>query len=412
MKPVAWTSLFVLSSLALLAWADVLTPTSFRYPGGEPDFLASGKVLAAWNPTDPKAVLAPGLKVMFFGHPAGCRAGTANGPTVSAGNPRLAHAEELTGVKPGAEGWTWSPGGDTPDCETGVHKQAGDSFVVVNRQPGKGGIGLFTYTGRDAGGRDPFFQQFDAGGQNGQGANAHINGTFVVFRFGWQGKDRIVPWGGAGADAQPALVLRSLQSVVRVAVTPGSNREVVQAKQQMTFTVINRECFRTIGGPGRLCQVQYLMNTAVYRAGVIDWDAEKWFRDATVWFDPAQGGMPIVHGPVPEAGRTAQDASSRADLYTSLGAPTQHREFEDQAFAVRVSFAQLKNALRVATAARLKRQPSEITDAELRNEFGARWDDPAEWALLSVDFSQEVYNPSRERRAFIGGRLTDLTVGS
>ena len=153
------------------------------------------------------------------------------------------------------------------------------------------------------------------------------------------------------------------------------------------------------------------MNTAVYRAGVVDWDAEKWFKDAAVWFDPAQGGMPIVRGPVPEAGRTAQDASSRVDLYTSLGAPTQHREFANQAFPVRVSFAQLKNALRVAIAARLKQHLGEITDAELRKEFGARWDDPAEWSLLSIDVSQEVHNPSRERRAFIGGKFSDLSVG-
>jgi hypothetical protein len=407
-----WICASLLICSALPAGADVRTPTSFRFEGGTPAFLASGKVYAAWNPTDAKAVLAPGLKIMFFGRPAGCQANSANGPTAPAGNPRLAHAEELTGLRFDPEGWTWSPSGDTPACEEGVRKTAGDSFVQVNRQDARGGIGLFTYTGRDIAGRDPFFQQFDRGGQNGQGANAYINGTFVVFRFGWQGNDRIAPWGGPQDGGEPALVFRSVQSVIRVAVTPGGSGEVVQAKQQMTFTVINRDCFRTIGGPGRLCQVQYLLNTAVYRAGVTDWDAEKWFKDATVWFDPAQGGMPIVHGPVPASGQTARDAASRVDLYTSLGAPTQHREFDRQLFSVRVAFSQLKNALRVATAARLKRPVSEIGDVDLRSEFGARWNDPAEWSLLSVDCSQEVHNPTRERRAFIGGHVTELSLGS
>ena len=53
MKIIRWTSTFVLSSLALLALlarADVQTSTSFRYLGGVPDFLASGRIFAAWNP--------------------------------------------------------------------------------------------------------------------------------------------------------------------------------------------------------------------------------------------------------------------------------------------------------------------------------------------------------------------------
>ncbi len=400
-----------LSLLATPVLADIQTPTSFRYAGGAPDFLTSGKVYAVWNARDPQKVLAPGLKVLFFGQPKGCRAGATEGPTAGKGNPRLVRAEELTGVKPDPDAWSWSPSSDTPDCESGARKKVGDSFVLISRHKAKGGIGLFTYTGKDAGGQDPFFQQFEAGGQNGQGANAFINGTFLVFRFGWQGEGRIMPWAGERDSADPALVFRSIQSVVRAVVTPGSSREPVQAKQQMTFTVINRACFRAIGGPGKLCQVQYLMNTAVYRAGVANWDSEKWFKDATVWFDPAQGGMPIVHGPVPANGQTARDAASRVDLYKSLGEPSQHGEFDDKAFAVSVTFAQLKNALRVATAARLKRPVPEIGDAALSAEFGARWSDPNEWALLSIDFSQEVHNPSRDRRAFIGGNLTELSVG-
>lgn len=391
--------------LAGSAFADLRGAPSYRYDGGLPDFVRSGKVYAVWNARDPKAVLAPGMKVLFFGSAEGCRADVTEGPVNGRGNPRLAQALQLTGVEVGPASMAWSPSGATEQCDELARGRAGDSFVILEPSA-RGGVGLFTYTGRDADGRQPFFQPFAAAGQNATDANAHIAGTFVAMRFAWQGPERITPW------ASGVLELRSVQSVVRAVVTPGGAGEVVQAKQQVNLTVINRACFRAFGGPGKLCQVQYLLNTAVMRAGVKDWDAEKWFRDASVWFDPAQGGMPIVHGPVPAAGKMAVDAASRLDLYSSAGAASQHAEFSDQTFVVRITQAQLHNALRVATAARLKRPAAAVGDAELAAEFGTRWNDAAEWSLLSVDVGQEVHNPTRERRAFIGGNFRLLQVGS
>jgi hypothetical protein len=395
--------------VAASAFADVRNASSYRYDGGVPEYVRSGMVYAVWNARGAKAVLAPGMKILFFGTADGCRADAADGPTADRGNPRLAYALQLTGLRGGRGSVAWSPSGATDQCEPAARGKAGDSFVQLEPRQGEGGgFGLFTYTGRDAEGRAPFFQPLLASGRNSTGVNANIAGSFVTFRFAWDGADRITPWAGN----EGALELRSMQSVAREVVTPGRGGEVVQAKQQLNLTVINRACFRTIGGAGKLCQVQYLLNTAVYRAGVTDWDAEKWFKDARVWFDPAQGGMPIVHGPVPAAGKAAFDTASRLDLYTSAGAASQHAEFKDLTFVVRVTLAQLHNALRVATAARLKRPVATVGDGELAAEFGARWNDAAEWSLLSVAVGQEVHNPARERRAFIGGNFRTLSVGS
>jgi len=395
--------------------AQTLTGSSFHYQGGKPSFVASGKVFAVWNANDPKSMLSPGLKVTFFGQADGCKDDAFNGPVVAKGNPRLAHAQELTGLAldPGDK-LVWSPSGDSDQCGADAHGKVGDSFVHLNTDPARGGIGLFSYTGRAAGGRAPFFQQYDESGRKNTGANAFINGTFVVFRFDWDQTQQIAPWsGGTGPD--PTIEFRTVQSVARADVPerlpPGGGNRPAQAKQQMVLALINRHCFAEGGGKDKLCQLKYLFNVAVFRTGVRSLQAEKWFQDAGVFLDPAQGGIPIVHGPLVAAGAAVYDKRSRAPLYTSVGSPSRNEPFTDQRFAVRVSFSQLKNALRTIASVRDKQPPERIGRESMVAHFGERWDDPKEWLVLSVNVSQEVSNPYRLERAFIGGNVREIYAG-
>ena len=408
---------FVLCLVMASQWAnaDAWTSWAYRYDGGIPDFITEGRIFSAWNARNASDVLSPGVKVMFFGRADACDFDAANGPTVTYGNPRLEHSLGLTGVNfDPVHGLTWTPGGNFHKCSPSARGKAGDSFVHLNPDIDKGGVALFTYTGRDVDGRLPFFQQYDVTGKNNTGVNGFINGTFFVLRFSRNDRERIAPWSGQGSGRDPVIEFRSVQSVVRAvvpAVTSSSPKKAAQSKQQIMFTLLNRDCFRKMGGPGKLCQLQYVLNTAVYRTGVLNWDEVQWFKQPQVWFDAAQGSVPVVRCPLPAKGETARDARTGAALYTSVGEATQHVTFRDKAFGIRISFTQLKNALRAATAGRLKKDGQHTTDADVRAEFGERWDDPQEWTLLSVNAGQEVYNPSRERRAFIAGNFRSLSIG-
>ena len=95
----------------------------------------------------------------------------------------------------------------------------------------------------------------------------------------------------------------------------------VQAKQQMMATFLNRDCMNEL--TGKPCQIQYLFNTAIARSGVTDWSAVSWFQNGGVWFDAAQGGIPIVDGPIFASGKTTADAKSKLPLFVSQGSATQ-----------------------------------------------------------------------------------------
>ncbi len=327
-----------LSLMATTTGAESLSSTAFQYKGGQLGYLERNEVYSAWNANDPSSVLKPGMKVMFFGRAEGCDLRAANGPVKNQGSVKFSHALDLTGIPlaPEGKGQRWTPSGNTEQCDESVREQVGDSFAHVNEDPENGGIGIFTFTGPDQKGQRSFFRQFDKSGKNGTGANANIEGTFVVFRFDWQKGNTVRPWaGGVKPDEQRKAEFRTVQSVAVVSVgdeVAGRGDEPVQAKQQFIAAFINRACFQSGGGKKGLCQLQYLFNVAVYRAGVTDWDTVKWFKNAGVWMDPAQGGMPVVHGPIGRRGETSQYQGSGIELYTSLGEPSQHDIFKDKTF--------------------------------------------------------------------------------
>ncbi|MBT9596200.1 MAG: hypothetical protein IV094_09480 [Vitreoscilla sp.] len=372
---------------------------------GALDRLSGGTALfAAWNPSDPNTALKPGMKVMFFGAGRGCSAGT-QGPLTALSDDRLAVLSNLTlmpaaAAKPALR---WTPAGDADGCDAEARTRSGASAVYLNADDSNGAVGMLTTSGTQDDGAAPFFGPYGTAGQNGGGANAHITGTFVNFRQAWSAADPLQPWAGTAAAR-----VRSAQSMGAFQLD-AANGSTVQVKQQMMATFLNKACLQTMSG--RPCQVQYLFNTAIARTGVTDWSTVKWFKDGGVWFDPAQGGIPIVDGPIYASGQSTLEEKSRLPLFVSQGSATQHKAFSGRTFDVTISFAQLHNALRITTARSLGLDLSAVGDSQMAQVWGASWNDRDAWVLLSGDVGQEVYNPSGTHKVQIGGGFRSLYVG-
>ncbi|MBQ0929157.1 hypothetical protein [Ideonella alba] len=376
--------------------------------------LATSDVWRSWNggPTD--AILRPGLKLMFFGELEGCPSGTEapqGGPLQeSFDGARWRQLAELTGLPPGRQGQRhrWAPAPDPRLCRGSAADDApGElAFAQLNTDPDEGGLGLYSVSGPQT-----RFKAYGPGGQGRTGANADIQGSFVHFRQAWNGPDPFRPWAGG---PESTLQLRSRQGVAQVQAGSARTPEgEVQVKQQLGMTVINPRCLReNRPGQRRLCQIQYLFNTAVYRSGVNDWSRVAWFQQASVMGDPAQGAMPVVHGPVGEAGRVAVDAGSQLPLYRSEGAASQHQPFADRLFDLRVRFRDLLAAQRVIVGRQLRRAPENLRAEELEAEFGPDWNRPEAWVLLDVNVGQEAYNRGSRETAAIGGQLRLLEISS
>lgn len=371
---------------------------------GALDALAGGQqMLAAWNPATNSTTLAPGMKVLFFGAARNCQAGT-QGPTTAPDATHQARLAALTGVAAANANAAlqWAPSADTPACAEPERSERGASGVYLNTSTGE--MAIATSSGQQPDGQLPFFGPYPQGGQNGQGDNAHITGTFVNFRHAaWQG-DPLQPWAG-GTQAR----LMSRQRMQTARVDGAAAGVTVQVKQQMMATFYNTACHAAL--PTAPCQVQYLMDTAVVRAGISDWSQVSWFRTGKVWFDPVQRGIPIVSGPIKAAGVATVDAERGLPLWTSQGSASRHEPFTNTNFDVTVSFEQLKSVMRITTARQSGIAPDQVQDADIAGLWGPAWSDPAAWALLTANVAQEVYNPEPQLRAEIGGAVQQLYAG-
>jgi hypothetical protein len=368
--------------------------------------VTGGKLFTAWNPNDATRSLQPGMKVMFFGTANGCP-GAHNGTLVSLSDAALQRTAELTGLDASrAEGSTrWTPSGNSEGCGDSSRSRDGASAVFLN--PAKdGAIGLFTTSGKQDDGEAAFFGPYDASGQNGAGTNAHITGSFVNFREAWGRAGAVHPWSGS-AKAR----VRSLQSMGASSVDAATG-VVAQGKQQMMATFINSECAAKLLNTGKPCQIQYLFNTAIVRSGVADWSTVSWFQQGGVWFDPAQGGIPIVDGPIKRSDEVTLDDATGLGLFTSQGSASQHDSFKSRTFDVTIDFAQLINAVRATVALSLRVDVSKITDSDVAAMWGSAWNDRQSWVLLASFVGQEVYNPDAKRRVQIAGGFRDLYVGA
>lgn len=401
----------------LLSCAMFPVSADFSFTPGDADRTADAGFYATWNASNRQELFKPGIKILFFGEGYGCDPNVRNGPVVAVGNPNFEDAARLTGVPLAADPgrMRWTPRVDEAGCHEVSVSGAGDSFVHINPDPDAGGFGLFTATGRAPEGRqDSFFRPIGRKGRGGSGINAHIEASFVSFRFDWQKGSVFRPWVAAeGKVGQPAALLRSTQSVKTFAVGSGSTGDgavLTQAKQQLMVTFINPSCFHEMRGLKRLCQIQYLFNLGLYRSGVDDWDSLPLLQRADVFLDPGQGGMPVVRGVLGRHGRIVETTPSGAPIYASHGAQTQHDVFASLEFRMSISFEQLKNALSLAASKALGKETADTSSEDVKRLYGSRWRDSSQWVLLSIHVGQEVYNPSEVVPVYIGGSLHELSL--
>jgi hypothetical protein len=368
----------------------------------------NGTLFAAWDPANPQTVLQPGMKVMFFGSAAGCD-GAHDGPLTSVSDIQLANASAMSGMAATATppNYRWTPAGASTACNASAQSLSGSSMVYLNPDATAGGVALLTTSGPQPDGTSPFFAPYGATGQNGAGANANISGTFVNFRQQRTATNPLQPWFGGGAAR-----VRSVQSVGTFGLDASAqSNQVLQAKQQMSVTFFNPTCFTQLSAVGKPCQIQYVFNTAIARNGVSDWSNVAWFQNGSLFFDPGQGGIPVVNGPVQAAGVTTNDTATGLPLYTSQGQPTQHQPFKEVAFDLNIDFLQLTNAMRLVAAATLSVDAAAVTNDQMSAVWGTSWNDPSAWILLTSAIGQEVYNPYPTLKASIGGGFSSLYVG-
>lgn len=395
-------------SLTLGSDSFYFAPDASLAAAGALNTVAGGKALfAAWDPADPNGALAPGMKVMFFGAAANCASGT-QGPLNSVPDAQLSSVAALTGFSAAAAAsdLRWTPSGNAAGCSAAAQAQSGASSVFVNAASGSGAVGMLTTSGLQSDGSEPFLGPYGTQGVDGQGTNAGITGTFVNFRQNWTASTPIHPWAGTAAAR-----LVSTQNVGDVAVSTVAG-ETTQAKQQMMATFLNTRCMSELKAQGAACQIQYLLNTAIVRSGVSDWSQVAWFQNGGLSYDPAQGSIPVIDGPIKASGTDTLDQASGLSLFTSQGMATQHASFSGDTFDVTISFTQLQNVLRMTTALADKTTPAAVTDAQIAALWGSGWSDRSSWVLLSSDVGQEVYNPAAARNVQIAGGFSSLFAGT
>lgn len=410
--------------MSMLVYGDELNEAGFAYDGGAISYLAqkqgdaTGKFVAVWNPkaSDKKGqLLKPGLKIIFWGHGVGCESTMSSGPVTTNAEWLFKQAEKKTGIPIDQKhlDHRWAPTGGE-GCSTDSRKLVGPSFVHINEISNHAGIGIFS----SSGGSDPdneFFRQIDKRGQNNAGHNQDIQGTFVVFRFEQKGKNIYFPFGKSkNLSNGKTLVIDSIQNVESFNVPSSADHNSKapnQVKQQIALTFLNDDCFAKRDSKS-LCQLKYLFHTAVFREGVSDWEKELWFDKATLLLDPAQNGIPVLHGPIKAIGvNTLSKDNKTLDVWKSLGSKTLHTEFEPTRFVIEINYGQFISALMLSSARLNNTSANSISKEVMVRAFGKSWDIPASWRLLDISVAQEVHNNSI-KASWIGGGVASLSVTS
>jgi len=364
-----------------------------------------GSTYASWNPVNSPGFFSPGLKVSFFGDPDGCPVGTKVGAVHSLPGAQLQYAAGLTGITPSQDQLIWVPSGDTGAC-TGVADRDGPAAVYINPDPASGGMALYTSSGPRGDGQAPFFRPYGVGGQNGDGVNANNVGTYVAFRQVWRQNATVRPWRGAAASAR--ILVNQGVGATELGSAAGSTAQV---QQIMAAHFINTTCQQGGITGGRPCQLNYLFHVALQRNNVSDWNSVAWSQTVRVWYDKAQGGIPIIEGPIKDSGVSSNEVATDLPMFSSKGYATEHGPFSNRSFDVRISQAQLVSVLRILTARQTGLALDQVNDAALATMWGADWNNADAWTAESVSTNQEISNPDPARTAWIAGNVRQVYIG-
>ncbi|MBN8489174.1 MAG: hypothetical protein J0M20_15800 [Burkholderiales bacterium] len=365
-----------------------------------------GNTFASWNPKGTKEYFAPGMRVSFFGDPTGCASGTKLGAVSGADASDLSQMASRTGLQVSAPELTWLPSGNSPGC-TGVADRKGPSGVYVDPRAG-GGLALYTSAGPRDDGRGEFFGVFGAAGQDGAGTNANLTGTYLAFRQAWRTDKAIKPFlNGNQAGTARILVSQALNG----AALGSSDSTLTQGQQIFSLHLINKTCLAWRSSTALPCQMNYLFTAAIQRNNLSDWSQVGWAQKVRVWYDAAQGGIPIVEGLIKSRDVASIETDTGWDMFSSKGHGTQHGPYAYRSFDVRISMPQLTSLLRILTGRQLGIAPATVTEEQLQAMWSADWQDPKAWVVESLNVGQEMSSADRSKPVWMGGHVRELYVG-
>lgn len=364
-----------------------------------------GSVYSAWSPSGPAKLSSTGAKILFFGVGAGCAAGTHDGTDLQIGGAQALAEAASYGLSAATSASVWMPSGATAGCDASQKDVSGLSQVALVSGPDDGvsnTLAMRTSTGPGTTAKPSFLQQFPSTGQDGAGLNAFITNSTVSFRQAFPTGSLRRPWVDSGE-----MLMHAQQAVSATPMPAHLNAgELVQSRQQLMATFVNGPCWANSATLGHPCQVQVIFDTSIQRT-----DGKAYPDKASIWFDPAQGGMLIVSSLIPAAGTTGVEAGSAQPIFTSYGTATQHTPFARSTFDVGITTAQLAQIIRIGTAKALHVSLASLTDSQVAALWGTSWNDPAAWSLLTANATQEIYNNAATGNANIDGEFYELFVG-
>lgn len=361
---------------------------------------------------------------------------TTNDPKLA---PELGTAWSKTRIKyVSNKSFRWAPKTPTESvCPT--TKASGASYAIYTKGTSTPGIGLFTMSGKSF--HNEFWRAHPSNGVNGTGNNANISGTFFNFLQQPDYYNPIKPFSGNSNDySVKRMILESTQSVYNVS-TYGDTTTIAQVQQKADVVLGNKACLdERKNSPSLVCQINYIqhayINRREYKDGkAIPTESFAWNQYARYNFDPQQGGMPYLSGPLKGNGEVTQLSygGRKYTLWTSRGASTQFQSdtfprtdpatglavtsFENLTFRTEMTFNQYLTFLKILGADYLSQQtsktfyPEDISDQYMASKFGSKWNDPNEWIVMRIGFAQEAMNPNQETESItLGGNIKMINV--
>lgn len=336
----------------------------------------SSSLYAHWNPQS--GALKPSIKFMMFGTPNSLCPSNTQGDLLAFDDNTLINLGLDPSHIPNDLRFEPKP---MSNCSYGANNLHGPNFTFLD------GFNIWMKT-QSSNNSSDLLKTFDSTGQNNTGANTNIIGNFTSFRFPFSFPE---PANSIKPFAKNNTARISLSTSVKTLDTGNSNG-ITQPKQQIMATFANPDCYNQ---KLSLCQINILIDIAIARNGVTNWNDQSWSLKSRVSLDPAQNNLPIWESFLPENGQSIYFKDINEVALTSRGSPTIHSSFDTQLFNAEISFDSFKTALRIASAKILNKNISTDNDClDCQQVFGTYWNNVNHWILLDSSVGQEIYDDS------------------
>lgn len=273
----------------------------------------------------------------------------------------------------------------------------GGSYVYINEDHQKGGIGLFTASGLDEKGNPYFFQTRTAEGVGG-GVNKFEKVTAITWRLE---KERFNPF--LNKSDLKIYVKNSVVNLPQI-----ENRvNPIQVRQQVEIGFANKHCLIEKREEKILCLNKFVFDFFVKRWGGKPLDRE---RGAIVFVDKAQGNLAHISIYSKPQKENIKEKQTNLDIATSCGEGLQDNIYFDKEFCYTISWEQFLNSLKAIASTKLKKPVLQITETDMEDLFGKHFRKPEEWYLTVISIQHELHDPYKDKNVFIGGNVKEMKL--